>query len=96
MPIGQGLTLKTESDVEQKLIMPLLTDAPLLSIPTVAVHTKEYLAPAALDKAAGKLSGYFPDYSVWLRGVPVMIVEAKAPDVAPEEVIAKPASTHGI
>lgn len=79
MPIDDEVALKTESDVEQKVIMPLLTDAPLLSIPAAAVHTKEYLAPAALDKAAGKLSGYYPDYSVWLYGVPVMIVEAKGP-----------------
>lgn len=85
MPIDQPAVLKTESDVEQKLIMPLLTDAPLLSIPIVAVHTKEYLAPAALDKAAGKLTGYFPDYSVWLHGVPIMIIEAKAPEIAPED-----------
>jgi hypothetical protein len=31
------------------------------------------------------MTGYYPDYSIWLRGLPVMIVEAKAPDVAPEE-----------
>lgn len=85
MPIGQAPVLKTESDVEQKVILPLLTDAPLLSIPSDGVHTKEYLAPAALDKSAGKLTGYYPDYSIWLHGVPVMIVEAKSPDVTPEE-----------
>lgn len=60
MPIDEGI-LRTESDVEQKVIMPLLTDAQLLSIPVQSVHTKEYLAPAALDKAAGKSSGYYPD-----------------------------------
>lgn len=85
MPIDDKIVLSTESDVEQKVVMPLLTDGQLLAIPSASVHTKQYLAPAALDKAAGKTSGYYPDYSVWLRGLPVMIVEAKAPDVAPEE-----------
>src|SRR5262245_16865658 len=84
MLINEG-RLNTESDVEQKVIIPLLTDAQFLSIPVDSIHTKEYLAPAALDKAAGKLSGYYPDYSVFLHGVPVLIVEAKAPDVPPEE-----------
>jgi hypothetical protein len=64
MPIYEGV-LTTESDVEQKVIMPLLTENQLLSLPPHSIHTKEYLAPAALDKAAGKLSGYYPDYSVF-------------------------------
>lgn len=85
MPIDDEEILTTESDVEQKVLMPLLTDGPLLAIPKASVLTKAYLAPAALDKAAGKMAGYYPDYSVWLHGLPVMIIEAKAPDVAPEE-----------
>ena len=85
MFIDDELVLKTESDVEQKVIMPLLTESSLLAIPNASVYTKQYLAPAALDKAAGKMAGYYPDYSIWLHGLPVMIIEAKAPDVAPEE-----------
>ena len=82
--ITSSAELRTESDVEQKLIMPLLTSEVLLGIPASAIHTKEYLPPAILDKAAGKVTGYFPDYSVWLHGLPVMIVEAKAPEVPAE------------
>ena len=80
----EDVVLTTESDVEQKVLWPLLTENRLLAIPREHVHTKEYLAPAALDKTAGKMTGYYPDYSIWLRGLPVMIVEAKAPDVAVE------------
>jgi type I site-specific restriction endonuclease len=42
------------------------------------------LAPTFLDKAAGKLGGYYPDYSVWEKAFPVLIVEAKAPNVNAE------------
>src|SRR5438132_8081364 len=42
------------------------------------------LAPTILDKSAEKTFGYFPDYSVWMYGFPVLIVEAKAPDVSSE------------
>lgn len=83
---GPQLTdLNNEADVEQKLIYPLLVSQQHFGIPTIAVHPKEYLAPSALDKQAGKQRGYFPDYSVWLFGLPVMVVEAKDPEVAAEE-----------
>ena len=85
MPIDDRSVLITESDVEQKVIMPLLLDGSLLGIPQANIYTKQYLSPAALDKSAGKMSGYYPDYSIWLHGLPVMIVEAKAPGVAAEE-----------
>src|ERR1700687_442911 len=85
MFIDETLVLTTESDVEQKVVMPLLTDQRLLAIPEANVYTKQYLAPAALDKAAGKLVGYYPDYSIWFHGLPTMVVEAKAPDVPAEE-----------
>src|SRR5262249_10835600 len=81
----ERLVLKTESDVEQKLLMPLLTGDAYLAIPQEKIATKEYLAPTKLDKAAGKSTGYFPDYSVWFFGFPTMIVEAKSPAVRCEE-----------
>jgi hypothetical protein len=82
--IDDDVVLANESDVEQKVIMPLLTGERFLGIPHASVQTKLYLAPTSLDKAAGKTTGYYPDYSIWLHGLPVMIVEAKAPEVPPE------------
>src|ERR1035437_5523433 len=73
------LTLETESDVEQKVIMPLLTSGSYLGIPEGRIFTKKYLAPTELDKRAGRATGYYPDYSVWMGGFPVLIVEAKGP-----------------
>jgi hypothetical protein len=58
------LTLATESEVEQKVIMPVLMGGIYLEIPTDRIRTKDYLAPVVLDKAAGRQSGYYPDYTV--------------------------------
>ena len=76
--------LRSESDVEQKLIYPFLTHASYLGIPTNWVRTKDYMTPTQIDKAAGKKHGYFPDYSVWVAGLPLLIVEAKPTDVTVE------------
>lgn len=74
----------TEADVEMKVVSPLLTNANYLAIPADSINGKTYLAPAALDKRAGKTGGYYPDFSVWELGFAVLIVEAKEPDVPVE------------
>jgi hypothetical protein len=79
-----NLTIANESDVEQKIIMPLLSGPAYLDIPQNCIFTKSYLAPSVLDKSAEKTTGYYPDYSVWMHGFPILIVEAKAPDVSSE------------
>ncbi len=85
MHIDYGsLTIETESDVEQKVLMPLLQGEAYLAIPEKKIFTKQYHAASPLDKGAGKASGYFPDYGIWFRGLLVMVVEAKAPDVPVE------------
>lgn len=76
---------KNESDVEQKILYPLLTQAAFLGIPDTSIKTKAYLEPTKLDKQAGKTGGYFPDYSVWFLGLPVLVVEAKDPSVASQK-----------
>src|ERR1043166_295278 len=81
MHIDDKLVIESESDVEQKVLMPLLTGEAYLGVGQSNIYTKQYLAPTNLDKAAGKTGGYVPDYSVWMRGFLVMVVEAKAPDV---------------
>lgn len=86
-PVFDIAQFRTESDVEQKLIYPFLTHASYLNIPSAWVRTKEYMTPTEIDKAAGKRFGYFPDYSVWLSGLPLVIVEAKTPDVAIEAAL---------
>lgn len=79
-PIG----LKTEADVEFKLLHALLTDSLMLAIPEECIRNKEYLAPTVLDKRAGKSSGYIPDFAIVIGSLPLVIVEAKSPDVDAE------------
>lgn len=77
--------VRTEADVELKVLTPLLTGANFLDIPLISIKAKEYLKPTALDKSGGKSTGYYPDFSIWEKAIPAMIVEAKSPEVAAEE-----------
>jgi hypothetical protein len=76
---------RTESDVKQKLILPLLTASEWLAIPITNIQTKQYLPPTQIDKGAGRKIGFYPDYSIWISAVPIMIVEAKSPIESTEE-----------
>ena len=40
------------------------------------------MTPTEIDKTAGRRFGYYPDYSVWISGIPMLIIEAKSPDDA--------------
>ncbi len=80
----ENLLVRTEADVEQKVIMPLLTGEQYFAIPQGNIRAKEYLTPTVLDKTAGKTSGYVPDYSVWFSAFPILIIEAKSPNVPSE------------
>lgn len=79
------IALKNESDVEQKLIIPLLTASEWLDVPAEAIHTKNYLPPANIGKGRKREIGYYPDYSIWFYGFPIAIVEAKSPNEDTEE-----------
>lgn len=72
--------LITESDVEQKFIMPILTSpSPLgLGYDVSTILTKHKLTSVSIDKGNHK-KNYFPDYIVQLNGLPMIVIEAKAP-----------------
>jgi hypothetical protein len=82
VPVLEVRELRTESDVEQKVILPFLLNASYLGLRSAWIRTKEYMSPTQIDKAAGKRYGYIPDYSIWVNSIPLLITEAKAPDVA--------------
>lgn len=69
--------MRNESDVEQKLVFPFLVSASYLGIPSDWVRTKDYMTPTEIDKTAGKRYGYFPDHSIWLNGLPLVVGETK-------------------
>jgi hypothetical protein len=79
-----SLVLENEADVEVKIILPLLQGAAYLEIPEKAIRPKEYLAPTPFNRKAGQTSGGYPDFSVWFRSFPCLIVEAKPPEVLAE------------
>lgn len=48
--------LRTESDVEQKVIFPLLTASNWLGFETTEIRTKEYMVPLDVDKGRKKIT----------------------------------------
>lgn len=86
-PVFDNKEYRTESDVEQKLIYPFLTHSSFLNLPPEWVRTKEYMNPTEIDKNAGRKFGYYPDYSLWISGLPFVVIEAKTPDAAIESAL---------
>lgn len=78
--------LHNESDVEQKLIMPLLTKpSPFgLGFGLSSIRTKPNTRRLTIGKGSDKKL-YYPDYIVVLFGIPIVVVEAKSPDEEVEE-----------
>ncbi|WP_220275098.1 type I restriction endonuclease [Pseudomonas aeruginosa] len=72
--------LKNESDVEQKLIFPLVcSPAPYgLSHPQQHILTKQNIKSLEINKGR-QTKSYFPDYLITSRGYPLIVIEAKAP-----------------
>ncbi len=68
-------SIHNESDVEQKIVMPLLKE--VLSYSDDEIRTKDYLAPTVIDKGAGKKIGYYPDFMIYIGGIPVLVLEVK-------------------
>lgn len=74
--------LKSESDVEQKLIWRILTETtPIgLGFLPAEIHTKSDIRALPIGKGKSQQQKlYFPDYAIVLGGLPVCIVEAKRP-----------------
>jgi len=80
--------LVTESDVEQKLLWPLLTaNAPSgLELLSSDVITKPNIRRIEIGKGSSRKL-YFPDYLVVLAGLPVLVIEAKAPGASIDEAL---------
>jgi hypothetical protein len=79
-PLCKLEDLTNESDVEQKLLFPLLTASSPEGLDYAAeeVKTKNSLRTLVLDKGKSK-KVYRPDYAVLQQGLPVLVGEAKHP-----------------
>lgn len=78
--------MTTESDVEQKLIHPLLVgEHPSgLGLGALNILTKASIRRFPIGKGNDRKL-YYPDYLVLLDGLPLLVVEAKAPGEGVEE-----------
>jgi hypothetical protein len=78
--------LLNESDVEQKFLYPLLTQARPngLSLPSEVVQTKVNIRRLPIGKGVEQKL-YFPDYLIVNHGLPLIVVEAKHPNESIEE-----------
>lgn len=74
-------SLVTESDVEQKFIYRFLTSEPPIGfgIEDSQILTKPMLRQRLIGKGQ-KRKYYYPDYLITIRGIPVLVIEAKNPD----------------
>jgi hypothetical protein len=72
--------LRNESDVEQKLLYPLLvSEMPGgLAHDPADVHTKANIRKFVIGKGSDQKS-YFPDYIIARGGYPIVVAEAKSP-----------------
>jgi energy-coupling factor transporter ATP-binding protein EcfA2 len=72
--------LNNESDVEQKLIYPLLV-APKpfgFGVPHSSIHTKANIKRFKIGKGSSEKL-YYPDYLLVFSGLPLVVIEAKTP-----------------
>ena len=73
-------SLITESDVEQKFIYPFLTarEPVGLGLDSTQILTKKLLKGKSIGKGQSQ-KYYFPDYIINMRGIPIVVIEAKKP-----------------
>ena len=73
--------LRNESDVEQRVLYPFFVSGMFMGYDPSWVLTQEFCAAATIGKGAKKREGYKPDYMISIAGFPLLICEAKEPNV---------------
>lgn len=75
-------SLENESDVEQKFLYQLITSAsPIgLGINAESIFTKKSIRSLYIDKGSSQ-KNYYPDYVIIINQLPVLVIEAKAPQI---------------
>lgn len=79
----------SESDVEQKFLFPLLTHVSFLAIPNKSILTKKSMGVLSFVEKTALPRNYIPDYIVFIHGLPVCVIEAKASDVSVQQAISE-------
>ena len=71
--------LATEGDVETQVVLQVLTKPEFLGIPIEDIRSKSGISARAIGKGAKRKIGYVPDFCVYKKSLPVIVIEAKAP-----------------
>jgi len=79
--LSTSTLLHNEADVEVQYIVPLLSRPELLAIPLVEIRSKGRLAPRNIGKGASQRASYIPDFCVYKKSIPLLVIEAKSPSV---------------
>ncbi|MEK6756218.1 MAG: hypothetical protein AABZ02_08715 [Bacteroidota bacterium] len=82
--VSDAQDVTNESDVEQKIVLPLLSSEPGLGVPLVHIKSKQYIRPLDIGKGRNRRLGFVPDYLVWANSLPAMVVEVKPPRIKAE------------
>jgi hypothetical protein len=59
VPVLDMAGIVSESDVEQKVLYPFLTNPSYAGIPPQWIRTKDYMVPTEIDKVSGNFGGMF-------------------------------------
>jgi hypothetical protein len=80
LTLPKASDLLNESDVEQKLVYPLLVAAKPFGfgIPHSSIHTKANIKRFKIGKGTSEKL-YYPDYLLVFSGLPLVVIEAKTP-----------------
>ncbi len=75
-----GKALSNEADVDVKVSFRVLTRSPDgLGYPDENIRSQFYLSAVQIDKGSANRKFYKPDFLVYFQGLPVVVVEDKAP-----------------
>lgn len=75
----QVATDSSEGEVETQVVIPLLTRPDLLGIPLAEVRSKSGISARDIGKGTKRKVGYIPDFCVFKKSLPILVVEAKSP-----------------
>jgi hypothetical protein len=69
----------SEGDVETLVVLPLLIRGEFLGLHPTEIRSKEGISARDIGKGAKRKIGYIPDFCVYKRSLPALVIEAKSP-----------------
>ncbi|MFZ5742996.1 MAG: type I restriction endonuclease [Pseudomonadota bacterium] len=70
----------TEADVETQILIPFLTASEKLGLELKDIKSKESIEAKSIGKGSKSIPRYIPDFLIYIKSLPVMVIEVKRPD----------------